>query len=98
MTTTTAISSGTAAASSSTISVADGSSIQVWTSPAQLAGDEWVDVYREDSGATVEVRVMEGVAPVRLTSKRPSVVLNGPGEFILKKSETSTATAVFYDA
>lgn len=97
VTTTTAIASGTTAATSSDITVDAGSSIQVWTD-IPLAEGESVSVYRTDDGGTEEVRVREAGLYVMLTKYKSFVALNGPATFRLKRSVVATATAVFYDA
>lgn len=96
MTTTTAIASDTAAGSADVV-VADGASIQVWTVP-NLAVGESVAIYRYDSSDTVEAKVIDKGEAVGVTRECGNVVLNGPGNFRLKKSVTATATAVYYDA
>lgn len=90
-----AIASGTAAADSSAIAVDSGASIQVWTD-VPLVADEQVAVFRTDG--TVTIPVKESTEAVSLSKSRPSIVLNGPASFVLKKSATASATAVIYDS
>jgi len=98
MASTTAISSQTAAATSSDITLADGSSIQIWTSPA-LESDESVTLWRTAGGSPDDaVRVQESGWYVQLDPSHQSISLAGPGTFRLKKSVTATATTVYYDA
>ena len=95
--TTTAISSRTAAATSSDITVPDGSSIQVWVD-ATLASGEVVDIHRTD-GASIDVKLVEeGQSPARLDSSKTSIAIAGPITIKLYKGVTATATAVLYDS
>jgi len=96
MASTTAISSQTAAATSSDITIASGSSIQVWTS-LRMGQDETVGLYRTDGGS-VEEEVVESNNPARITVNKPSLAISGPGIFRLKKSVTGDAVAVYYDS
>ena len=94
---TTAITSQTAAATSSDIAVASGDMIQIWVSPPLEPG-ETVDLYRYD-GSSEEERVIEDGVALTLDSKNLSMVVTGPVNALrLKKSVTGTATAVYYDA
>lgn len=99
MTTTTAIPSGTAAATAAAdITVASGDTIQVWTS-AELMVDEKVTVHRVDSGDSFEVVVRDqGGSAVQLSPQAPSVALIGPAIFRLKKTATVSSVAVLYDS
>lgn len=92
----TAITSQDTPATSGDIVVADGSSIQLWTAPA-LGNEESVTLFRTDGGS-VEEEVREDNNAVALSPKRPSLSLNGPGTFRVKKTATAAATAVYYDS
>lgn len=97
MATTTAIPSGTGAATAAAdITVASGASIQVWTTP-RLGKGETVTVWRTD-GASIVEEVVEGNNTVTLTNVNGSTALNGPITVRLIKSVTAVATTVLYDS
>jgi len=95
--TTTAISSQTAAATSSDITVPDGSSIQVWTDEV-LATGESVNIHRTDGGSIDVPLVTDEHKPARLDGSKTSIAISGPITVKLYKGVTETATAVLYDA
>lgn len=101
MATNVAITSKTAAETSSAITVADGASIKVWVSEF-LTGGESVSIIQTD-GSSVEIPLVvydqEEKAPwvVQIVPGITSVRLVGPGTFKLEKTVTATATAVYYD-
>tara|TARA_S200002703_G_scaffold1263_1_gene2214 strand:+ start:14796 stop:15089 length:294 start_codon:yes stop_codon:yes gene_type:complete len=95
---TTAIASQTAAANSGTISLAAGSSIQVYSNPALPVGEVVTLERTPDSGTTwlpVKDNEFRGVV---LSGKVHDNTVTGPGDFRLRKSVTATATAVYYDS
>lgn len=102
MATTVAVSAQTAAATSSNIAVADGSSIKVWVSEP-LGEGEAVTVLQTDN-SSVEVKVVEydederRPIPVQITPGVTALRLVGPGFFKLSKSVTSDSVAVYYDS
>jgi len=96
VTTTVAIAATTSAQDSSDITVDQGGVIQVWMDD-YMSGSEIIDVYRTD-GASIESKVVEDGAPLSLSRKRQSFLLNGPGVFIIKKPATLRPIAVLYDS
>lgn len=98
MASTTAISSQTAAANSALISVAAGSSIQVFTSGG-LGPSEVVSVEQSPDDGSTWYPVLDpkwGGQFLRQGITRN--MLTGPGDFRLAKSVTSVARAVYYDS
>ena len=99
---TTAVSSQTAAAVSSAITVADGSSIKVWVA-TPLAQGESVDIIQTD-GSSVEGSLIEYDEEERrpwvaqLTPGITALIIRGPGTYKLSKSVTASAVAVYYDS
>ena len=95
--TTTAIPATTAIAHSALISLVSGQSIQVFT-PSDLESGEKVTLERTfDSGATWIPVVDRGYRGVVLKDTVQSQLVNGPGEFRLRKSATAIPIAVYYD-
>ena len=92
------ISAQTTAATSSSITLAAGQSIQVSIGPDGLTWQETVSVqYTPDDGTTwYDLRDPEyrGAFISRYVNRNK---LTGPGVFRLVKSETSVAIAVYYD-
>lgn len=98
VTTTTAITSQTAAADSAQISIDMGSSVQVYCTP-KLRRGESVGLERSTDGGTTWIPVNDPIFGGRLLSGDiNSNVIAGPGVFRLVKSQTDKATAVLYDA
>jgi len=103
MTTTTAISSQTAAANSkdagelnAVITIPDGSVITVFAVP-RLTGAETVtaEIY---NGATYQALIDAEHKGIVLTSRTNAQTISGPVLISLSKSATASATAVVYEA
>lgn len=102
MATTTAVSSQTAAATSSLITVAAGSAIKVWVDVA-LADGETVDITQHNDGDTASSALIESgddgrPAVAQLQPGVTALMIIGPGYYKVSKSVTAVATAVYYDS
>ena len=87
-----------AAFTSSEITLLDGESMKVWTSPALGPNESVVLKQTSSADPSVDEPVREKKGTAALSATRPTMRVHGPGVYRLEKSATSRATALYYDS